>query len=359
MAYTTIDNPELYFQCKLYTGSGSIQAITLDGDENMQPDFIWCKSRGETRHHYLADSVRGVKARLRSDATNAEYTANSTSGFDSFDSDGFTLEEDSSSLGLNESSHNMVSWNWKAGTSFSNDASATSVGTIDSSGSASSDAGFSIVSYTGTGSAGTIKHGLGSTPAFMMVKNRGAAQGWCIYHHKNTSAPETDFLSINSDDATVDASDRWNDTAPTSSVFSVANHADTNGSGATYIGYFFNEVKGYSKFGGFTGNGNADGPYLHCGFRPAYVMIKKTSGVNEYGVWDNKRSTFNVTDDIIYANLTNSEAANNANGLDFVSNGFKIRASGDLFNANGGSYIFMAFAESPFVNSNGVPTNGR
>ena len=349
-----IDNPELYFQTKLYTGTGSSQSITLDGDENMQPDWVWLKDRSATNGHFLYDSVRTATKELNAQTTQTEQTK--SGGLTAFNSDGFSIGD---YVGHNDNSTTYVSWNWKAGTSFSNDASATSVGTIDSSGSASSDAGFSIVSYTGTGSAGTIKHGLGSTPAFMMVKNRGAAQGWCIYHHKNTSAPETDFLSINSDDATVDASDRWNDTAPTSSVFSVANHADTNGSGATYIGYFFNEVKGYSKFGGFTGNGNADGPYLHCGFRPAYVMIKKTSGVNEYGVWDNKRSTFNVTDDIIYANLTNSEAANNANGLDFVSNGFKIRASGDLFNANGGSYIFMAFAESPFVNSNGVPCNAR
>ena len=354
MAYTTIDNPELYFQTKLYTGNDGTLAVTLDGSKDMQPDWVWIKARNYAINHSLFDSVRGIKKELNSNATTAEETENDM--LTVFGTDGFTV---GSAGGVNSSSRNYVAWNWKAGTSFSNDASATSVGTIDSSGSASSDAGFSIASYTGTGSAGTIKHGLGSTPAFMMVKNRGAAQGWCIYHHKNTSAPETDFLSINSDDATVDASDRWNDTAPTSSVFSVADHADTNGSSATYIGYFFNEVKGYSKFGGFTGNGNADGPYLYCGFRPAYVMIKKTSGVNEYGVWDNKRSTFNVTDDIIYANLTNTEAADNANGLDFVGNGFKIKASGDLFNANGGSYIFMAFAEAPFVNSNGVPCNAR
>jgi len=359
MAYTTIDNPELYFQCKLYTGSGSIQAITLDGDENMQPDFIWCKSRGETRHHYLADSVRGVKARLRSDATNAEYTANSTSGFDSFDTDGFTLEADSSELGLNESSHNMVSWNWKAGTSFSNDASATSVGTIDSSGSASSDAGFSIVSYTGTGSAGTIKHGLGSTPAFMMVKNRGAAQGWCIYHHKNTSAPETDFLSINSTDATVDASDRWNDTAPTSSVFSVADHADTNGSSATYIGYFFNEVKGYSKFGSYTGNGSASsGPYVHLGFRPAWVMIKRTGGTGGWEIYDSKRDGFNPQVHGLTGNTTNAED-NTDDLLDLLSNGFKLYHDGSGLNTSGSEYIYMAFAEAPLVNSNGVPCNAR
>jgi len=355
MAYTTIDNPELFFQNKLYTGNATDDtAITLDGDENMQPDWVWIKDRTNGNHHRIYDSVRGATKVIYSSLTNAEGTA--STGLKSFDSDGFTLGTGSDENG---NSANLVAWNWKAGTSFSNDASATGIGTIDSSGSVNNNAGLSIVSYTGTGSAGTIKHGLGSTPAFMMIKNRGAAQGWCIYHHKNTSAPETEFLSINSDDATVDASDRWNDTAPTSSVFSVANHADTNASSANYIGYFFNEVKGYSKFGGFTGNGNADGTFVYTGFRPAWVMLKRTDSTSSWYMQDNKRQTFNVLNTPLYADTADAEGASSDRLLDILSNGFKLRGSSTAINASGGTYIYMAFAESPFTNSSGVPNNAR
>ena len=363
--YTTIDNPELYFQTKLYTGSGSIQAITLDGDENMQPDFIWCKSRSETRHHYLADSVRGVKSRIRSDATNAEYTADATNGFDSFDSDGFTLEEDSSSLGLNESSHNMVAYCWKAGTSFTNDASATSVGNTDSSGSASSTAGFSIAKWVGAGASLDIqvKHGLSAKPAVMITKNIEEAGGnhWAVYHHKNTSAPETDYLKLSDTTATTDDADIWNDTEPTSAIFTAGDHSGSNRSGDDFVGYFWNEVQGYSKFGGWTGNGNADGPYIHLGFLPAWIMYKPTDQADNWEIHNNKTDTFNPMDTILYANRTNAESdpASTTDRLDFLSNGFKIRTGSSDYNGNGNTYIYMAFAEAPFVNSNGVPCNAR
>ena len=363
MAYTTIDNPELYFQTKLYTGSGSIQAITLDGDENMQPDFIWCKSRSETRHHYLADSVRGVKSRIRSDATNAEYTADATNGFDSFDSDGFTLEEDSSSLGLNESSHNMVAYCWKAGTSFTNDASATSVGNTDSSGSASSTAGFSIAKWVGAGASLDIqvKHGLSAVPAVMWVKNieeAGGGNSWAIYHHKNTSAPETDYLKLDSDSGTTDQAEVWNDTAPTSAVFTAGDFSGSNRSGDDFIGYFWNEVQGFSKFGGYTGNGNANGTFVYTGFRPAWVIQKRTDTSGQsWSVFDSKREGYNVDNDPLYADTNDAEGTTDA--LDFLSNGFKIRANRIDLNASGSTYIYMAFAEQPFVNSSGVPANAR
>jgi len=356
MAYTTIDNPELYFQCKLYTGNGSTQAITFDGSENMRPDFIWCKARGQTRHHYLADVIRGVKGRLRSDANNAEYTANSTSGFDSFDSDGFTLEEDSSSLGLNESGHTMVSWNWKAGTSFSNDASATGVGSIDSTGSFNNDAGFSIVSYTGTGSAGTVKHGLNSVPSMIIVKTRSAAKEWFIYHQALGNTKE---IYLESTDAAYDGTAAWNSTTPTSSVFSLGSHTKTNGSSDTIIAYCFAEKKGYSKFGSYTGNGNADGTFVYTGFRPAFLITKRTdsSSSGDWNITDSTRNPNNVIGQILYTNLTNAEGSGSV--YDFYSNGFKIRESGAGTNASGSPYIYMAFAESPFVNSNGIPNNAR
>ena len=366
MAYTTIDNPELYFQTKLYTGSGSIQAITLDGDENMQPDFIWCKSRSETRHHYLADSVRGVKSRIRSDATNAEYTADATNGFDSFDSDGFTLEEDSSSLGLNESSHNMVAYCWKAGTSFTNDASATSVGNTDSSGSASSTAGFSIAKWVGAGASLDIqvKHGLSAKPAVMITKNIEEAGGnhWAVYHHKNTSAPETDYLKLSDDAATTDDAEIWHDTEPTSAIFTAGDHSGSNRANDDYVGYFWNEVQGFSKFGSYTGNGNADGVFVYLGFKPALIIIKRTNSSSAWWVLkDNKRSHQNgenVNKYIIYPNDSSAEGTD-SNHMDLLSNGFKYRDSASAGNSSGNPFIYMAWAEAPFVNSKGVPCNAK
>ena len=347
MAYTTIDKPEDYFNTVLYTGNGSNgNAITGVG---FSPEWLWIKQRSGTRNHNLWDIVRGNTKRLISNTSGAETTETSIT---SFDSDGFTLDSGTTS---NENSQTFVAWNWLAGGS----ASSNSNGSITSSVSASTTAGFSIVSYTGTGSNATIGHGLGSTPAFMMIKNRGAAQGWCIYHHKNTSAPETEFLSINSTDATVDASDRWNDTAPTSSVFSVANHADTNASSANYIGYFFNEVKGYSKFGSYTGNGSNDGTFVYTGFKPAFCIVKRTDGSADWNMYDNKRIGYNPLNYFVYPNLSNAEDTSNPQWFDLLSNGFQLRNTSTMANTSGGSYIYMAFAESPFVNSNGVPTNAR
>ena len=349
MAYTTIEDPTKFFNTLLYAGNGGTQSITGVG---FQPDWVWLKDRTAGNSHKLYDGVRGATKYLISDTTSADATQ--SNGLTSFDSDGFTL---GSYGGTNNSSNNYVSWNWLAGGS----ASSNSDGDITSSVSANTTAGFSIVSYTGTGSNATIGHGLGVAPAFMMIKNRGAAQGWCIYHHKNTSAPQTDFLSINSTDATVDASDRWNDTAPTSSVFSVGNHADTNGGSATYIGYFFNEVKGYSKFGSYAGNGNADGIFVYTGFKPAWVM-QKSSSVSGTGwhILDTKRSSSNPNFLDISANSSNAEYSGSGyRDIDFLSNGFKIRVSAADLNKSGASYIYMAFAESPFVNSNGIPNNAR
>ena len=358
MAYTTIDKPDDYFNTKLYTGDGnSTQAVTGVG---FQPDWIWIKNRTDAHWHNLNDSVRGAGAGqvLRSNRTAPE---GGTSGHvSSFDSDGFTVATGTSDAEeVNTSSDNYVSWNWLAnGTGSSN-----TDGSITSTVSANTTAGFSIVSYTGTGSNATVGHGLGSTPAFMMVKNRDASQGWCIYHHKNTSAPETDFLSINSSDATVDAADRWNDTAPTSSVFSVANHADTNGSSATYIGYFFNEVKGYSKFGSYTGNGSTDGPFIYTGFKPAFFMAKRTDSTGNWHMHDNKRDVDNGVTFELRANTADAEvdvfSVAGEHRADFLSNGIKTRTTGAAVNASGGTYIYMAFAENPFVTSTGIPTTAR
>ena len=355
MSYTNgLDNPELYFQTKLYTGNGGTQSITFDGSENMQPDWVWIKNRSGADQHSIYDSVRGANKVLRSNSNASEGTQ--TDGLTSFDSDGFSVGASGS---VNTNSNNFVSWNWKAGTSFTNDASATSIGTIDSTGSASDTSGFSIVSYRGTGSAGTIKHGLSSVPKVIICKNRDTAENWITYHEPLGAGK---FLRLNQTNAETTSSNFWNDTTPTSSVFSVATGITVNNSGDDIIAYCFTEKKGYSKFGSYTGNGNADGTYVHLGFKPAFFICKRTSDAGyDWLMYDNKRQvSFNVIDDFLKPNLSDAETTGNANqSLDFLSNGVKHRGNGASSNGSGASYIYMAFAENPFVNSNGVPNNAR
>ena len=357
MAYTTIDNPELFFQTKLYTGNATDDtAITLDGDENMQPDWVWIKDRTNGNHHRLYDSVRGATKVIYSSLTSAEGTA--SDGLKSFDSDGFTLGDGSDENG---NSANFASWNWKAGTSFSNDASATGVGDIDSTGSVNTDAGFSIVSYTGNGTSGTeVAHGLGSTPDLYITKSRSYAYGWGVYH-KDIANDKGFFLHAN--DAELTGTGFRDSTAPTSSVFTLGGGSQpyrytSNKSGETYIGYFFNEVKGYSKFGSYTGNGSTDGTFVYTGFKPAWVISKRTDGSNSWRIFDTKRPGFNTASmNFVHANLNNAEDTGDV--MDLNSNGFKIRTNSTDQNTSGSPYIYMAFAESPFTNSNGIPNNAR
>ena len=336
--YTTIDDPEAYFQVKLYTGDGnSTQAITLDGDEDMQPDLVWIKNRTDAHYHNLNDSVRGVGAAevLR---TNSNAAASGTSGHVSvIGSDGFTVAAgDSDAEEVNTSSDTYVAWCWKE----------------------SATAGFDILTFEGNATDDTdISHNLSAVPHFMIVRNFDANKEWCVYHHKNTSAPETDQLVLNTTAATTDTDDKWSDEAPTSSVFTVGDSSQLNASSETSIAYLWSEKQGFSKFGSYTGNGNADGTFVYTGFRPAYILFKKTSDVSEWSIFDNKRNTFNVVDNHLYADLTNAEGADD--DLDFLSNGFKFIRAGGNTNASGATYIYMAFAEAPFVNSNGVPCNAR
>jgi len=345
MAYTTIDNPELYFQTKLHTGNGSTQSITLDGSENMSPDWVWLKVRSTHGDHGIFDTVRGTTKFIRSNKTNAEATSDSIS---SFDSNGFSL-----GAGWNDNSTTFASWNWKAGTSFTNDASATGVGTIDSTGSINTTAGFSIISYSGTGTAGTIAHGLGSTPKMIIVKVRNFVTNWIVHHG---SIASTKVLHIDTTNAET-TNDAFNDTLPTSSVFSVKTANGINASGKTYIAYCFADVKGYSKFGKYTGNGNADGTFVYTGFLPAFVLLKRTDSDNWWHIFDNKRDAFNLTDTVLYPNKNNAESTIILG--DMLSNGFKLRQTDADVNLSGSPYIYMAFAESPFTNSNGVPNNAR
>ena len=358
MAYTTIDDGSAYFQTKLYTGTGSSNSVTNDGNSDLQPDFIWIKERDGTGQHGAFDSSRGVQKELKIDEDGAESTASQS--VTAFNSDGFTV---GTAGDYNGSDNSQVAWQWKAngGTTTTNDASSTGVGSIDSVYQANTTAGFSIVSYTGTGSAGTIAHGLGAVPSWMVVKNRSKSggEGWMVYHQGNTSAPETEHLQIHNTNATSDNDIAWNDTAPTSTVFSVKDDDSTNDSGETHIAYLWTDIQGYSKFGDYIGTGNDDGPFVYTGFKPAWLMIKRTTA-NAWGIFDSARGAYNEITMNLDADRTDAEnTATNYDDLDFLSNGFKLREENDDINASGGTYIYMAFAEHPFVSSKGVPATAR
>ena len=349
MAYTTINKSTDYFNTKLYTGTSSTNAVTGVG---FQPDMVWIKNRTDVANHNLYDAVRGTSAgKLKPNDTPAEsYNAQDLSVFGT---DGFTVGGNNE---VNGSGDNMVAWNWRAGNS---SGSANTDGTINSTVSANTTAGFSIVSYTANATAGaTVGHGLGAVPKMIIVKSRTSVDSWIVYHAGNTSAPETDYLSLNTTDATADDA-IWNDTAPTSSVFSLGTNAPVNGSGKNLIAYCFAEKTGYSKFGSYVGNGNADGTFVYTGFRPAWVLIKQTNTTNNWILMDNKRPGYNLTNSFLEPDGNGAEIVNNANNrIDMLSNGFKIRGTGTGTNASSGNYIYMAFGQS-LVGSNNVPCTAR
>ena len=350
-----IDKPSDYFNTKLTTGTGNSQAVTGLG---FQPDWIWGKRRDSTGNNSLFDSVRGITKGLESNSTGAEFT--SSDYYTAFGSDGFTIAAGSGGAG-NGNGQTAVQWCWKAGTSFTNDASATGIGTIDSAGSANTTSGFSIVSYTGTGSAGTIKHGLSTAPKMIIQKNRDETQPWWTYVESIGAGGQLRLNATNA--AGSDGATLWNSTAPTSSVFSVGDNTGTNGSADKCIAYCFAEKQGYSKFGSYVGNGSTDGTFVYTGFSPAFVMVKRTNGANSWNIKDNRRNNASTSFNINPRNATllpnDSAADQDANALDFLSNGFKNRSTGNDANNASGTYIYMAFAENPFVASNFVPTTAR
>ena len=346
MAYTTIDDSSAYFQTDLYTGTGSSLANTFDGNSDMQPDFVWIKERNGVADHALYDSSRGVQEQLESNTTTAETTE--ATGLTAFGSDGFTV---GALAQVNTSSDTYVAWGWKAngGTTTAFSESGNNPGGTYQ---ANTTAGFSIVTYTGTGAAGTVTHGLGVAPKFIIIKNRGVADPWAVYY-----GDATDYLVLNTLAATVDDAAWWNDTAPSSTVFTVNTDHSVNADGEDYIAYCFAEVQGYSKFGSYVGNGNANGPFVYTGFKPALVICKRTDSTNDWGIVDSKRETYNGATKTLFADLTNAESSTYT--VDLLSNGFKPSSNHSIFNQSGGSYIYMAFAENPFVTSTGVPTTAR
>jgi len=373
MAYTTIDDPSQYFQTTLYTGDGSSSnAITNGGNSDLQPDWIWIKDRVATNGHGLQDTSRGITKVLFANGDDYEdqYTNTMVS---SVQSDGFTVPNNSNS---NTNSNKYVAWQWKC-----NGGSRT---TFTESGNnpgggyqANTTAGFSIVDYTGTSGAGTVSHGLGAVPKVLIVKNRDASIDWAVYHRNASSAGNDSYLELNTTDAVATAGTAWNDTSPSSSVFTVGTNARTNTNNETFIAYCFAEIQGYSKFGSYigggdvAGNNDASGPFIHTGFKPAWVMLRNTKNGEGWFIHDSKIDDNGVNDAgnpagavgnpverRFQVNTTQAEVGT-TNAVDFLSNGFKLRTDTGSHNGADDSFIYMAFAEHPFVSSKGVPVTAR
>ena len=354
MAYTTIDDPSAYFQTALWTGNGSTQSITNDGNLDLQPDWIWTKRRdGDGQNHHAIDSSRGASKALVVNDTDAEATK--SNGITAFNSDGFSVGTDTN---FNNNTTTYVAWQWKAnGGTTSTDTN----GSQDSTVQVNSTAGFSIVKRTGTGSAGaTYGHGLGAVPDVIINKGLNSNE-W--YSYFKAIGGGTHWMNLDGTNAAIDDANMWHDTDATSTVFTVGNSGGSNGSGVEYIAYCFTEIQGYSKFGKYVGNGTSssadfDGPFVYTGFEPAWIMTKRSSASNgSWAIVDNKRDTTNPTQIALFANTSGTDDTDKK--VDFLSNGFKLRNSRDDFNTDGVTYVYMAFAEHPFVSSEGVPVTAK
>jgi len=360
MAYTDIDDPSAYFHTQLYTGNATARSITNDANAgDFKPDWVWIKVRNNANNHRLFDSSRGGNNDLVSNSNSTESGASGR--LTTFNTNGFSLGTNAET---NSNTHNIVSWQWKAngGTTASN-----TDGSITTTVQANTDAGFSIVTFTGNATNGaTIGHGLGGTPEWVYIKNRDTAVDWAM-GHKSFMGANAENLRSSGTGTPADAGDaagsHWSRTAPSSTVITLGSGGDGNFSTDTnraeaHIAYCFRSIQGYSKIGSYIGNGNANGPFVYTGFKPAWVMVKRTSGTGSWVIHDSTRAGFsNPTDEYVYAQATNVEATDIPH--DFLSNGFKMRATYDDSNGSGSTYIYMAFADSPFVSSTGVPTTAR
>ena len=335
--------PSDFFSTKLYTGTGASNAITGVG---FQPDFVWAKVRSTTYDHYLFDSVRGVQKDIRSNENYAE--GSSVNYLTAFGADGFTMGSDS---GVNINLGTFASWNWKAGTTTG---IAGSPSITPSSYSFNATSGFSIIKYVGIDTAGaTIPHGLGVAPKMVIIKDLDNANAWAVYHE---AMGNTKVMYLNTTTAEIPMTVAWNDTSPTSTLFSLGTSSIVNYNPRNYVAYCFADIKGYSKFGGYTGNGNADGAFVYTGFRPAFILIKHTTPYAEnWNIYDDKRLGYNAENDALNPNTAGTGYT--TEDLDIVSNGFKLRTTNSR--VNDGEYMYAAFAEFPIVSSNDVPTVAR
>ena len=348
--YTTIDDPSAHFTILLWTSNNSDdRALTNDANAgDFQPDFIWAKSRDASSDHFLHDTSRGITKRLESNDTTTE--ANNSSDVKSVQSNGFTA---GNNAGINGGSATQVAWQWKAngGTRSTFTESGNNMG---GGYQANATAGFSIVDYVGTGSAGYFSHGLGAAPEFMLFKNRSYAGNWRAWSHKMSGV--TYRMNLNTNAAESSGWDSW---TVGSSTVTLGTDGSVNRDGDNHIAYCFRSIQGYSKFGSYVGNGLADGPFVYTGFKPAYVMLKKTTSTGSHLIFDNKRPGYNGTGHRLYANDTDGEDTDTGDSVDLLSNGFKVRGGSSSSNADGATFVYMAFAEHPFVSSKGVPCTAR
>jgi len=349
MAYTTINKSTAHFNTKIYTGNTTAgHSITGVG---FQPDFTWVKKRNATTNHFLFDAIRGATKAIRSNGTNAEETQ--ANALTAFGSDGFTVGNDGDVNG-----GNMASWNWKAGGA----GSSNTAGGINSTVSVNTTSGFSIVKYTGNGSSGsTVGHGLGSVPQVIITKRLTSGDDWIVQHHKITTGNPWDdqYCMLNSTAARAGSYSVSGGYTPTSSLIYLGSDGRVNGNGQDYISYVFAEKTGYSKFGSYAGNGNADGTFIFTGMKPAWIMTKQTNGSDWWVINDTKRDTFNASTLGIRPNDTAAESSDSAWTKDILSNGFKQRTANGGSNGSGNTYIYMAFAEAPLVGTNNIPCTAR
>jgi hypothetical protein len=333
MPDSIIKKPNQHFDATLYTGVDGVAGSVVNA-AGFKPDLVWAKSRAAAGNHVLADSVRGVNRTLYSNGTSAEV--NNATELTAFNSNGFSF---GTSGDWSNGTH--VGWQWKAGGA----STVNTSGSISSNVSVSTTAGFSIVTYTGTGTAATVGHGLGVAPRMIIAKRRNTTQDWGVYH---ASIGNTGALALNLTIATDTNIAYFNNTSPTSSVFSLGSGGAFNASTGTYVAYCWAEVEGYSKFGSYTGNGSTDGPFVYLGFRPKFILAKRTDTAGfDWILTDSSRSPSNVVDKRLFGN-TNDAESSATTPYDYLSNGFKLRNTNNNENASGATYIYMAFAEAPF-----------
>jgi len=352
MAYSDIKDPSAFFQTALWTGNGGTLSVTNDGNSDLQPDWVWIKNRAAYQHQ-VYDTNRGVHKKLMTSVTNAEST--DTTALTAFNTDGFST---GANVGVNQNNVAHVAWQWKCNggtTATNNDGSTASTVQVNQ------DAGFSIVTFDSASSGNfSVGHGLGVQPAMIITKNREGTGQWYTWHqHLTGGTSNTSYLlSLNRTDAEASYANAWG-AGVTSSVFGMQS-GNTATASNDYVAWCFAEKQGYSKFGKYVGNGNADGPFVYTGFKPAFVMIKPISYTEEWVIIDAKRDPYNQATLQLKANSNGAEynGASVTNGIDILSNGFKVRTSRTELNTSGGSLIYMAFAENPFV-ADGVPTTAR
>ena len=358
MAYTNIDDPSAHFQTALWAGNSSTQTIINDGNSDLQPDWVWLKSRTTTNVHLSQDSTigatGGVYRYLQPDNTAAEAVQTDGDGITSLNSNGFSLGYGNSNS-WNSTGKNYVAWQWKAngGTTSSNtDGTLTGGATVQ----ANTDAGFSIITYTGTSQTyPTVGHGLNQAPEIVIVKNRDLVRNWAV---GATAVGWTDYLRLDTNNAAVDNIGYWGDQDPTSTTVGIGTISNTAGNTYDYVMYAFHSVQGFSKIGKYVGNGNVDGTFVYTGFKPAFIMCKRTDGTgNAWDMHDSARDPFNPSGTTFYADTAGAELT--GNNVDLLSNGFKQRDTSGNRNGNGNTYIYMAFAENPFTTSTGIPTTAR